>query len=115
MKLWKLVTAVRQSWDKNTSYYEDWTIDNPAYGQCAVTALVVQDYLGGIITSCFVNKMRHYCNVIDNKVYDLTVSQFHKEPVYEKCIVVEREQLLKSKQTKLRYELLKSNVERNLQ
>jgi hypothetical protein len=42
--------AIRAAWCRETSDDpEDWTSQNPARGQCGVTALVVRDYLGGEI------------------------------------------------------------------
>lgn len=44
--------AVRASWAADTCSPDDvarapWTSDNPAWGHCDVTALAVQDLLGG--------------------------------------------------------------------
>jgi hypothetical protein len=41
---------IRASWSEKTCDPVDlpeWSAENPARGQCAVTALVVQDLLGG--------------------------------------------------------------------
>ncbi|HLC81798.1 MAG TPA: hypothetical protein VJH68_04015 [Candidatus Nanoarchaeia archaeon] len=44
----RLEAAVRAAWSKETSSTpEEWSPRNPARGQCAVTACVVQDYIGG--------------------------------------------------------------------
>jgi hypothetical protein len=44
----ELEAAVRAAWCRETSDDPDeWTPDNPARGQCGVTALVIRDYLGG--------------------------------------------------------------------
>ena len=44
----KLQEILRSSWARTTSADPaSWTPENPSWGQCAVTALVVQDYLGG--------------------------------------------------------------------
>ena len=96
MKLEKLQILLQRSWDKDTSHYKDWKPANPAYGQCAVTALVVQDYLGGDIISCFVGKFRHYYNdTHDKNEIDLTASQYDPfVPYYEQCKIVDRKQLL---------------------
>lgn len=40
-------TALEQAWSIETS--SKWLPDKPARGQCSVTALVVQDVLGGDI------------------------------------------------------------------
>ena len=75
MKLPILITALQKSWNKDTSYYKDYCekCSNPAYGQCAVTALVAQDYFGGQIIGCFVEGKRHYFNQIDGQDIDLKI------------------------------------------
>jgi GNAT superfamily N-acetyltransferase len=48
--LGELEGAIRASWGRDTSDDPDeWSEDNPARGQCAVTALAVRDLLGGEI------------------------------------------------------------------
>jgi hypothetical protein len=112
------MTALQKSWDKNTSYYKDWTPDNPAYGQCAVTALIVQDHFGGDIISCFVNGKRHYFNKTRDKklgyITDLTVSQFPDKVIYEDCKLVDRKQLMRNKLLAARYCLLQVKLTRYL-
>jgi hypothetical protein len=50
MKLSDLELAIKYSWVNETSAdSENWTRENPSYGQCVVTALIVDDYLGGEI------------------------------------------------------------------
>jgi len=52
MDISKLEDALENSWSMGTCYpgnAENWTLENPSYGQCAVTALVVQDYFEGDI------------------------------------------------------------------
>ena len=52
MKLTTLEEALKKAWDQTTCYppmAEDWSPDNPAYGQCYVTALIVNDFFGGKI------------------------------------------------------------------
>ncbi len=42
-------TELERCWSADTSADPDgWSPENPAWGQCAVTALVVQDRFGGI-------------------------------------------------------------------
>jgi hypothetical protein len=61
----------------------DWRPDNPARGQCGVTALVVQDLLGGdlVLGEVFVEQAKighHYWNRLpDGRDVDLTAGQFH--------------------------------------
>ena len=45
-----LERAIRDSWSLDTADEDDgWTPENPSRGQCDITALVVQDLLGGDI------------------------------------------------------------------
>lgn len=73
--------ALEQSWSADTSSSTAWSEDNPAKGQCAVTACVVQDYLGGDILNSIATlpggeTVSHYFNVIDGSRIDLTENQF---------------------------------------
>lgn len=112
LKLPRLMTAIQRSWDRDTSHYKDWRPKNSAYGQCAVTALVVQDYLGGDIVSCYVGKYRHYYNEINKEVVDLTASQYAPyDPHYELEKFVDRKQLLRNELVRLRYDILRIRVE----
>lgn len=48
--------ALRESWAADTCSTDDverapWTSDNPAWGHCDVTALVVHDLFGGVLVS----------------------------------------------------------------
>lgn len=49
---------------------------NPALGQCSVTALVAQDYLGGEILKTDLAGAWHFYNHIDGARHDFTASQF---------------------------------------
>lgn len=58
-----------------------WTAFNPAWGQCAVTALVLHDLYGGEIVWAQATlpdgtAVSHYFNVIDGQEVDLTRRQF---------------------------------------
>jgi hypothetical protein len=57
-----------------------WTPQNPARGQCGVTALVVNDLFGGEILKTRVSEGWHFYNRINGERYDLTESQF-SEPI----------------------------------
>lgn len=75
----RLQAALETSWCAATSRNPDkWTPENPAYGQCFVSALVVNDYLGGALMKCKVGKTSHYYNVTgENSVgVDTTIAQF---------------------------------------
>lgn len=99
---------IKNSWCRETSYYPNkWTEDNPAFGQCAVTALVIQQYFGGeILCGTTSKKQRHYWNVINSKEIDLTFSQFKEKPIFKTIEVRNRKDLLKSESVSKRYEKL---------
>jgi hypothetical protein len=59
-----------------------WIQENPARGQCGVTALVVNDILGGEILKTETPEGWHFYNRINGKRYDFTESQFEEKPVY---------------------------------
>ncbi|MBE9166792.1 hypothetical protein IQ238_04335 [Pleurocapsales cyanobacterium LEGE 06147] len=72
---------LRKCWSLESS--SSWTEENPASGQCNVTALVVQDNFGGEILKTLVNETWHFYNFIRGKRYDLTVDQFKVPPNYD--------------------------------
>jgi hypothetical protein len=76
---------LRAAWGPDTCYpdaSEDWRPDNPARAQCGMTALVVQDILGGdlILGEVHVDGVKvgnHYWNRLpDGSEVDLTADQF---------------------------------------
>jgi len=117
-----LEKALRKSWSAETSSDpKKWTPENPAWGQCAVTALVVQDYFGGeLLRFDLLGIGSHYFNQLpDSSEIDLTSSQF-TEDMY-KCILEHapketrtREYVLSYPDTVKRYEILKQRVENNI-
>ena len=105
-----------KSWCRATahpSYQKDWTEDNPSYGQCCVTALIMQDLYGGDIYECKVQGKRHYVNITpEGYLHDFTASQFGEgQIIYSDMKLRKRKSLLKSKSVKERYELLKMRME----
>lgn len=77
--------AIRDAWSLDTAEEDDgWTPDNPSRGQCDVTALVVQDLLGGDILGAdvFLDGERiegHMWNRLVSGVdVDLTRDQFKR-------------------------------------
>lgn len=71
-----LFDAIRDAWGADTSLDDGWTANRPALGQCAVTALVIQDYLGGQLLRAEVEGVSHYWNVVQGTEIDLTRHQF---------------------------------------
>jgi hypothetical protein len=117
----KLRQAVRQSWDAETCYpvqKKEWKKELPEIGQCAVTALLLQDYLGGNIA--FNEANDHFWNVLPNgDVVDLTRTQFRHPIELTVDALCNRDEILHSREadrqnTFQRYELLKQRVENKL-
>jgi hypothetical protein len=71
---------LRRSWSLTSS--TQWTAENPAKGQCGVTALVTNDHLGGEILKTPVGDQWHFYNRIDGRRVDLTASQFDSSIEY---------------------------------
>lgn len=66
--------ALPDCWSLESS--SRWTQNNPALGQCGVTALVAHDLFGGDILKTPFEDMWHFYNRIDGQVHDFTQSQF---------------------------------------
>jgi hypothetical protein len=104
-----LFAAVRGGWSAETSVDPNWSRHNPALGQCAVTALVVQEYLGGDLIRATVGPVSHYWNRLPDAEIDLTRDQFVRFLPGETRIQP-REDALANKETHRRYELLRAWV-----
>ena len=72
----ELFAVLEQCWDQETAYpscQEEWVPEDPFFGQCAITAMLVHDMFGGAI-----HKIRgdgggtHYFNRLNGKYVDLT-------------------------------------------
>lgn len=123
MEISELEKAVKQAWGKETSSDPDnWSIENPAWGQCAVTSLVINDYLGGKLVWAEAvmpdgKKISHYFNNINNIEYDLTRCQFPEGtqiPIgadKAKSFATTRDYVISFPVTQKRYETLKKKVE----
>lgn len=118
----KLIDALRHSWHRDTAA-EQCTSAGPSkpHGQCAITALVVQDYLGGALLRCeFPDKTSHYWNlIIGIGEIDLTREQYAAELEIPRGVEVPRARVLEGERaiaarTSERYELLKRRVDRQM-
>ena len=113
-----LKTLLLMSWDKETcspSLKDEWGEDNPYIGQCAITALIVNDFYGGKIMRCMSSTGSHYYNLIDGRIVDLTVSQFLGEiPDYVNGEERTREYLLENNDTRNRYNMLRYNLKQSI-
>ena len=110
MEITELKQLLNLSWKYETcspGLKSVWIKGNPSIGQCAITALIVNDFFGGKIMRCMTSTGSHYYNMIDENVIDLTAEQFLCEiPQYEEGQERTREYLLSNEDTKNRYEKL---------
>ncbi len=92
--------------------------NHPGRGQCAVTALLVQDLLGGELLRAVVDGQSHYWNLIPGMgEIDLTREQFSRNTDIPRGEFVRPSRLLDGERaiaarTQERYQLLKSRFER---
>ncbi|HEX9067014.1 MAG TPA: hypothetical protein VF843_18025 [Streptosporangiaceae bacterium] len=108
-----LTSAIRECWTAATSAYSSWSPARPSLGQCAVSALVIQDYLGGDLIRAENAGHSHYWNVVGGEVIDITRDQFSCwDPVGESGR--SREYVLSFPDTVRRYQLLRDAVARRL-
>lgn len=111
----RVKAALENSWSSGSS--SKWTAKNPALGQCGVTALVVQDCLGGEIIKTRIAKpevgeILHFYNLIDNKPVDFTISQFD-EPINYDNQPSNRKEAFKDTNAQ-QYDYLSSTVKKHL-
>ena len=101
-------------WCRDTAYpscQKDYILENdPTYGQCAISAMLVYDMFGGTIHRIRVSGGgTHYFNQINGHYIDLTKDQFdlYDLPVlYEPNEEMTRENCGKNSDTRNRYQLL---------
>lgn len=114
-----------RSWVKESAYPSsqkdpEYCLENdPTYGQCAVTAMLVNKFFGGEIRKIRVSGGgTHYFNVIDGEIFDLTRDQFdlYRIPVdYTSGVNMPLQYCGKNANTKARYDILEKNVMENIQ
>ena len=110
--------ALEKSWCLETAYPGDreyWTPEKSSIGQCTVTSMVLFDYFGGRIIRGYSKKYNiyHYWNIIDGVKIDLTFSQFIPDKAdikFDKVVEKNKNDLLKIKNVRVRYQLLKTKV-----
>ena len=106
--------AIRMSWGPDTAMGE-WDSCNPALNQCAVTALIVQDYFGGELLRCPMSDGdSHYWNRTADGEVDLTASQFkhiEPQPLKSETAVRDRDYVLSFPDTARRYRILQRRVD----
>ncbi|MCA1466381.1 hypothetical protein I6F09_00600 [Bradyrhizobium sp. IC3195] len=72
--------ALRKAWSLATA--SQWTADNPAAGQCNVTALLIHELFGGDLLKTPLPAGDHFYNRIGGERYDFTASQFDRPIAY---------------------------------
>lgn len=108
----ELLEAFHQAWCAMSSASpRQWSPENAAWGQCAVTALVVQDYWGGELLRGQMPSDSHYWNRLDDgQAEDFTLGQFAHPPTFSDVSIRTRETLLANEGTKSRYNILVERV-----
>ncbi len=101
-----LLEKLRSAWSTETG--GKWRPDNPACGQCSVTALVAQDVLGGDILKTSVEGQWHFYNRVAGQRLDLTESQF-EQPLEYQDLPSNRAEALEDTSAR-KYEILKRRV-----
>jgi len=101
---------IPRCWSEKTAYKNEWDINNPSKNQCAVTAMVVQDVVGGDIVCCKTSDNDlHFWNVLSDGTHeDLTEDQFDDiiYPLKDHFEIYSREKLELNEDTRKRYFLL---------
>lgn len=107
-----LSNDLAHAWSRETSFDpEKWSIDNPAWGQCAVTALIVQDTLKGQLMRGTVDDVEHYWNRLPSGRYvDLTRHQFGQRVSPKLVEQTSREYVLSFPETQRRYDRLRRRL-----
>lgn len=110
--------TIRRAWSKLTSSVPDeWTPANKARGQCAITACIIQDCLGGrlirtVATQPDGSTESHYANLLDNGVIlDATWVQFPDGTEVGPWEEREREYVLGFPETLTRFQLLMQRID----
>ncbi|EET90455.1 MAG: hypothetical protein LVQ97_03025 [Candidatus Micrarchaeales archaeon] len=108
----RLYDNISEAWSAETSADpERWSRDNPAWGQCAITAAVVYDHFGGRILRTEVRGVEgvssHYYNQLpDGRFVDFTKQQFDSGATFENEQERTKEYIISYPKTKERYDLL---------
>lgn len=92
---------------------DNWSEENKCFGMCAITSLIINDYFGGDICKIYVNGISHYFNLVEDKILDLTSSQFNHEINYKDYQIVDRKKIL-TDDTNNRYNKLKTRLIKKL-
>lgn len=118
MNYLKFKRALQISWGKDTAYRKDtdnWTSENPAVGQCAISALLFNELFGGKIYSGISNNgVEHYWNRRFGIKVDLTKQQFPHGVSFKEIRKWDRDELLATGNVRERYNILRARVMKNI-
>ena len=94
----------------------NWSPENRTLGQCSITAFLMQDIFGGKVYGIQRSDGNFHCfNDVDGCVFDLTSEQFGDEILdYSDCAEQFREVHFQKEEKRLRYELLKERLVREI-
>lgn len=110
----QLRQAIAESWAEDTSWPDSWNSQNPAAGQCRVTAAVVQDILGGEVLKATVSRQplyTHFWNRLpDGQEIDLTADQFADGDEIPAGEPISRENLMRPEPMARTYQTLRQRV-----
>ena len=112
MNIENIQNVLLECYSKDLCYpkvQNEWNNENKYFGMCAITSLIINDYFGGDICKIHVDEISHYFNLIENKIVDLTSSQFNHEVDYKDYQIIDRQKIL-TDDTKTRYHILKSKL-----
>ena len=114
MSIDNVVTELVLAWSRETSSDPvNWSDSNPAYGQCAVSALVIQSVMGGDLLRAKVGSVSHYWNRLSCGIeLDVTRGQFDPDTAIPRGEIRTREYVLSFEETKNRYDRLMENIMR---
>lgn len=94
----------------------EWTPENRTLGQCSITAFLIQDIYGGKVYGLQRGDGNFHCfNNVDGCIFDLTSEQFGDEKLdYTDCSEQFRDVHFQKEEKRLRYELLKEKLAKEL-
>ncbi len=102
-----LLAAVRLSWSAETT--DEWHPEDPARHQCGVSALVIQDYLGGqLVTNVFGGRAVWFNELADGT--ELFTRDDYGNRGYPRNRVKTRAQLMRHPDMPRRYTVLAARV-----
>jgi hypothetical protein len=120
--LYALAPRLRALWAADTSAVPaQWSPANPARGQSAVTACIVQDVMGGTIVEVVMSTpagatVSHFCNDVDGLAIDLTPAEFPPGTTVTDRVIARpgfatmRDYVLSLPGIEARYELLRGRL-----